>query len=420
MTYEFADLVDLKEIQSLMQAFCDLTGLPSTIIDTKGNILTTQDGQMVGAGWLALCTNFHRCNPVTAERCRTSDVEISQSVRKGGGPIHYRCLNGLVDAAIPLVIDGDHLANLFTGQFFLEPPDKAFFQEQAKLFGADSVAYMQALEEIPVFSHEFVNKGLVFLDRLATIIAEMGKRQKAARQAEAAARAAHEAVEIASRTRSRFFASASHDLRQPLQALRLFMDILSARLADTEHDVVVRHACQAMSSAEEILNALFDIARIEAGVVAAAPRAVPLGEIFDGLTREFSPQAAVKGLRLRCCPTTRAVRTDPMMLERILRNLLANSVRYTDHGGILIGCRRRHDATVIEVRDTGQGIAPEHLAYIWEEFYQVGNAARDSSEGLGLGLSIARKLADALGHRIEVASRLGAGTCFRVVIADPR
>lgn len=410
MAYRFEELVDLTRLKALMASFYELTGLPSTIVDLDGTILTTPDGSWVGVGWKRMCLDFHRLDPRTRERCFKSDVMLSRAAQQGGAAV-YNCLNGLVDAAVPVIVDGEHLVNLFTGQFFLEPPDREAFRRQAAEFGFDEAAYLDCLDRIPVFSRDYVDRGMHFLEMLAAMIGEMGKHAKEMRDLNAA-------IGQASEVRSRFFAAASHDLRQPIQALRLFMDVLSSRLKDSPHAVVAQRADQALLSAEAILNALFDIARIEAGVVAPAPRSVALDELFQGLLREFTPQAAAKGIALRQRLGAASVWSDPMMLERVLRNLLANAVRHAADGEILLAGRRRANTTLIEVWDTGPGIPAEHLAHIWEEFYQVGNPARDRAEGLGLGLSIARKLSHSLGHRIEVCSRPGKGTRFRVIVSD--
>ncbi|MBC7905157.1 MAG: PocR ligand-binding domain-containing protein [Rhodospirillaceae bacterium] len=424
MPHDFAQLVDLKQIKSLMEAFYDVTGIPSTLTDLAGNLLRTEDGAIVGAGWKRICLDFHRSHPGTAEACVTSDTVLARSVGCGQAGL-YECLNGLVDVAIPVVIDGDHLVNLFTGQFLLAAPDREAFRQRARQFGFDEADYLRALDEVPVFSHDFVNKGLRFLEMLAANIADMGLKQKRllvelerSQRAQAEALHAQQAVEKASRASSRFFASASHDLRQPLQALRLFIDVLSDKLAGTEHQPVVERACQGLASAEGLLTSLFDVARIEAGATTPSLTEVSLDECFAVLAKEVWPQAMAKGLSFVCRPTPVKLHTDQAMLERILRNLLTNALRYTNGGGVVLRCRRRTSAVVIEVWDSGQGIGPEHITEIWQAFYQIGNPQRDRAEGLGLGLSIAQKLATTLGFRMDVTSRMGRGTVFRVFVPN--
>lgn len=422
MSYEFAQLVDLSQIKALMEAFYDVTELPSALVDVSGNLLRTEDGAILGAGWKRICLDYHRVHAETAGFCVKSDTVLARSAGYGQ-PALYQCLNGLVDVAIPVVIDGEHLVNLFTGQFLLATPDREIFRERARNFGFNEVDYLRALDEVPVFSEDFVNKGLRFLEMLAANIADLGLKQKRlllelerSQLAQAEAQRAQQAVEAAAQASSRFFASASHDLRQPLQALRLFIDVLAAKLSGTENEVLIQRACQGLASAEGLLTSLFDVARIEAGTTAPCLTEVPLDRCFTGLAKEVAPQAIAKGLYFACPAPQVSVYTDRAMLERILRNLLTNALRYTHKGGVVMRCRRRAGGQVIQVWDSGQGIAAEHLSDIWEAFFQIGNSERDRTEGLGLGLSIAKKLAATLGFRMDVTSRVGRGTVFRVFV----
>lgn len=236
------------------------------------------------------------------------------------------------------------------------------------------------------------------------------------KRVEAALREAKAEVERASQARVRFFSSASHDLRQPLQALRLFIDMLSSALKDSEHRHKIECAAKALASAEALLHSLFDIARIQAGIFAPVPVDIDIPNLFSKLASEFAPLAEAGGLAFRVRARPLAVQSDPLMLERILRNLIANAVRYTKRGGILLACRHRKGALFVEVWDTGPGIAPEHHQAIWEDFYQIGNDTRDSNLGLGLGLPIVAKLVEQLDYRIEMRSRPSIGTMFRIII----
>lgn len=241
------------------------------------------------------------------------------------------------------------------------------------------------------------------------------RTQEAERRTREAETARAEAL-AASQAKSRFFSAASHDLRQPVQAVRLFFDLLAARLDGTDNQPIIEQAAQALATTEELLNSLLDVARIDSGAVSAAPRAVELAGVLTPLINELAPRGAAKGVALRYVPSKVQVHTDPTMVRRIVQNLLDNAVKYTEAGKILVGCRRRGDAVILEVWDTGPGIAEPHLHHIWDEFYQIGNVARERSEGLGLGLSIVQKLAATLGHRIEVDSVVGKGSVFRVVL----
>jgi len=228
---------------------------------------------------------------------------------------------------------------------------------------------------------------------------------------------ARRAAERAGEAKAHFFASASHDLRQPLQALRLYVDVLAESQPTGVFGRAVEGARRALDGAEGLLHSLLDVARIEAGTIEFTLGPVRLDGLLDRLAKETGPLADAKGLKLVMRPTTLTVVSDIQALERILRNLITNAIRYTARGGVLIGCRRRGGEAVIEVWDSGEGIPADQLERIWEEFFQLGNAARDRNEGLGLGLSIVRKLALMLGHRVSVASRPGRGTVFRVALA---
>lgn len=163
-----------------------------------------------------------------------------------------------------------------------------------------------------------------------------------------------------------------------------------------------------------LLEALLDVSKLDAGVVSANPRPVRLADVVERLESEYRLRMQAKGLSLRAVPSSLLIRTDRDLLERILRNLLENALRYTDRGGIVIGCRRRGDRVLIVVVDTGSGIPPEHLDRIFHEFYQVSNPARDRGLGLGLGLAIVERLVRLLDGRIHVTSTPGRGSCFSI------
>ncbi len=237
-----------------------------------------------------------------------------------------------------------------------------------------------------------------------------------ARQAERERRARAKA-EHANRAKSRFLAAASHDLRQPLQAARLFLAALRNRTGDAQACEIVDHVDDAVAAAESLLNALLDLSRLDAGALEPEIVDTPIGPILRRLGTSFGPQADVKGIALRVVDCSARLRTDPVLLEDILRNLIANAVRYTARGRILVGCRRRGAKLRIEVWDTGEGIPEDQRAAIFEEFRQLGRPERDQTRGLGLGLAIVDRISRLLGHRVNVASTPGKGSVFSVEVA---
>ncbi|MBP2295446.1 hybrid sensor histidine kinase/response regulator [Azospirillum rugosum] len=251
--------------------------------------------------------------------------------------------------------------------------------------------------------------------------AEQARAEAEAARAEAqrACQAAVKALDTAQRAsqaKTDFLAAASHDLRQPVQSLVLLTGSLRARLADHPAEALVGKLETSVQALCRMLEALLDISKLDASAVPVDLRPVPLHHVLDDLEDEYRLRAAEQGLELRVVPSSLTVRTDPALLERVLRNLLENALRYTDRGRILVGCRRRGDRLLIQVHDTGIGIPPEHLERIFLEFYQIANPARDRGKGLGLGLAIVHRLAVLLECRVQVASVPGRGSCFTIAI----
>ncbi len=242
------------------------------------------------------------------------------------------------------------------------------------------------------------------------LIDELRARTRAAQEARGAA-------EAANRAKSQLLAAASHDLRQPLHALGLYVAALAVRLRDTEWRGLVGSVQSAAETLDLQFAQLLDLSRLEAGVLCPERQSVALAPLLAKIGAEFAPQAAARGLTLTIVPTRLAVDSDPALYARILQNLVANAVRYTARGGIVMGARRRGARVAVDVVDTGIGIAPEHQTRIFEEFYQVRNnvATERPDGGMGLGLAIVRGLADLLRHDIGVLSRPGHGSRFSIV-----
>lgn len=223
-------------------------------------------------------------------------------------------------------------------------------------------------------------------------------------------------LEEKERTKTRFLAAASHDLRQPIQAAGLFLDALArARLGPAEGRIVA-NLDAAIRSLRELLDALLDVSKLDAGTVEARIVMFDLVPLFERLGGEFAPLAYARDLRFRVRQPARPVyvRSDPDLTGVVMRNLIANAISYTERGGVVVGLRRRGRRAVIQVWDTGIGIAPAHQERIFEEFFQVGNPQRDRSKGLGLGLAIARRVADLMSCRLSCRSVPGRGSVFEL------
>jgi signal transduction histidine kinase/CheY-like chemotaxis protein len=223
-------------------------------------------------------------------------------------------------------------------------------------------------------------------------------------------------VERANLAKSRFLAAASHDLRQPLHALNLFAAQLSHQADPAERARLVDRIDAAIASMNELFNALLDMSKLDAGVLAPDITEFPVGHLLDRIETTFAAASREKGLHLSVVPSDSWVRTDAILLERILLNLVSNAVRYTSRGSIVVGCRRRGDSVRIEVWDSGIGVAEGEHRSIFGEFYQAGTPPPGQRAGLGLGLSIVDGLCRLLGHPIELASRPGKGSRFAVTV----
>lgn len=235
----------------------------------------------------------------------------------------------------------------------------------------------------------------------------------------AEAEAARREAEAANRAKTQFFAAASHDLRQPLHAMGLFAEALRQRSKDPEVAGLVNSINESVDALEGLFGELLDITRLDAGTVPVNPAPVSLGDLFARLRLHFEPTAFEKGLALTFHGARHVAHADPVALERILRNLVSNAIRYTEDGGVLVSCRPRGGQLLLQVWDSGAGIAEADLPRIFEEFFQVqGSRPLEARQrkGLGLGLSIVRRLADLIGTDVQVRSRPATGTVFSFVV----
>lgn len=236
------------------------------------------------------------------------------------------------------------------------------------------------------------------------------------RRAEAGLARAVDEAERANDAKTRFLAAASHDLRQPLQALSLYLGVLKARLQGREEQVM-EAVGQCVESLSGLLNDMLDVARLDAGVITPKLADVPVNRLLERVVAAWRIQAEAKGLKLCVVPSSAVVHTDPALMDRVLSNLVANAVRYTEHGRILVGCRHLPGGQLrIEVWDSGIGIPADKLGEIFEEFRQLGNPERRRDKGTGLGLAIVRRIADLLEHRLAVRSVAGRGSVFSITL----
>jgi signal transduction histidine kinase/CheY-like chemotaxis protein len=229
-----------------------------------------------------------------------------------------------------------------------------------------------------------------------------------------------ERAEQANRAKSSFLAAASHDLRQPAHALGLFAGALSELRLGAQARQLAAHITSSVRALDTLFAVLLDVSRLDAGVVEARREALNLDPLLSRLVIDYAEQAAAKGVVLRLARASLVVVSDPVLLEQVLRNLVSNAVKYTDAGRVVVGARRRAGQVVVEVWDTGRGIAPAQAEAIFEEFYQIDNPERDRDKGLGLGLAIVRRILPLIGADLDFRSTPDRGSVFRLSLQRGR
>ncbi|MEO7071886.1 MAG: PAS domain-containing hybrid sensor histidine kinase/response regulator [Rhodanobacter sp.] len=250
-----------------------------------------------------------------------------------------------------------------------------------------------------------------------TLEQRVSQRTAELSEALAATARARQAAESANISKTRFLAAASHDLLQPLNAARLFTSALRQQPGlDAEASGLAERIDASFRAAEGLLDALLDTSRLDAGSYHPDVRAFALADMFESLRSQFAVVASQRGLRLRVVATGMAVRSDPQLLRRVVQNLLSNALRYTRHGGVLLGARRSGDNVRIEVWDSGPGIPDGQRSRIFDEFQRLDQPSPWGEKGLGLGLSICDRLAGILRHRLDLHSVPGRGSCFAIVV----
>ena len=287
-------------------------------------------------------------------------------------------------------------------------------------FGWTVVAQQQEAESMAAVSQANRNAWLLLglttaaVTALSALVARGFARRIA--QNTSALEAARAEAEQANRSKTSFVAAAVHDLMQPLNAARMFVDAARARLTAAADREVLDGIDGALEAEDEILSTLLDISRLESGTLDVHERDFALETLLDTLGREFGILARARGIELRVARCSAVVHSDEALLRRILQNYLSNAIRYCLRGLVLMGCRRAGGALRIEVWDTGPGIAPEHYRRIFLEFQRLDTGGQSSERGAGLGLAIAERIAQRLGHRIALRSWVGRGSVFSVEV----
>jgi len=430
MDVRILDFIDFKRVNSLLEGFNQTTGFVTAILDLKGNILSK-------SGWRRICTDFHRAHPETAKRCKVSDTVLANNVSDGKKYQFYECLNGLTYVSVPIVIRGEHVANLCSGQFFSEAPDPSFFKKQAEKYGFDENSYLKAFREVPIVSKDQVETAMVFLLNMTEMISEITFQRL---------------EQIESNDQRKKVEAEQEKLKgQLLQAQKMefvgrlaggvahdFNNMLSIILGNTEI-LMEETASQGLyfENLQEIYKAATRSAKLTKQLLAFArkqvvdPKILNLNEVIGDILKMLR-RLIGEDINIKWLPGEglQSIKIDPSQLDQILTNLCVNArdaIKSVGEVTIETGnihfddeyCKDHVETitgayVMIVVTDNGAGMDKETLAHIFEPFFTT----KSAEKGSGLGLSTVFGIVKQNKGFINVYSEPGQGTTFKIYLPE--
>ncbi len=430
-TYLFSELVEIDKLKVSMEYLYKITGLANAILDVDENVL-------VASGWSKLCTEFHRCHPVTLTRCKESDAYIKSHLHKADYA-EYRCKNGLRDVAFPIEVDGQHIATFFFGQCFYadDPPDYEFFRKQARELGFDVDRYLDAVREVLIIPREKIEHIISYYQSIAALLIQIGMTQKKqlvinnelemhrhhleelVKKRTLELEEAKENAETANQAKSLFLANVSHELRTPLHSILGYSQFMQRdRTLNPNQLENLNIINQSGEHLMLLINDVLSLSKIEAGQMDVRNSVFNLRVLLDDLKNMFRASLNEKclGFKIICIDDLPGyITADENKLKHVLVNLLSNAINFTQEGRIILRVtvkdRAERTRLSIQVEDTGVGIHENELGRVFRYFEQTASGRKRKS-GTGLGLAISQEYVRMMGGEVSVKSREGNGSIF--------
>ena len=436
--YGIRDLVDIEQLRHLCERFTLATGFTIGFLDhPEMNVL-------ISTGWKDICTKFHRGCAASEAVCIKSNHNLLDNLTTSGEVVIELCDNGLVDCAIPIIVEGKHIASLATGQMLLDKPDFDRFKQQAKTFSFDEASYLRALSEVEVVDEEKLKSATGFLGDMALMISQIGySRLKLQQESEERKRAETElgkhrdhleemveqrtnelaeakiAAEVASRAKSTFLANMSHEIRSPMNAIIGMTHLMRRDKDSSKQEIRLQKIENAGQHLLGIINDILDLSKIEAGKLVLEELSVTPGALLADAASILAERAHAKNLKILVDTNSlpRDLLGDSTRIRQALINYITNAIKFTEKGTItlcasLVDQNEDHCLIRFEVTDTGPGIPPQILERLFAAFEQSDSSTTRRHGGTGLGLAITRRLAEIMGGTAGAKSVVGCGSTF--------
>ena len=409
MKYNFSDLIDVNKFQFLMDYLYEITNIPSAIIDLDGNVL-------IATEWHDICTKFHRINPETNKRCIESDTILANKLKKEEKYYIYRCRNGLIDAASPIIFAGQHVANFSTGQYLFEKADIEYFRQQAVDFGFNESDYFEALAKVPIISEKIVINHMEFFSQLTEFIGEMAIEKLKQIEITKALTEMTVALENSNKELEQFAYVASHDLQEPLRMVASYTQLLAKRYQgklDSNADEFIAYAVDGATRMQILINDLLCYSRV--GSKGKNLEMINCDAILKNALDNLQKTIEESGAKVTNDPLP-TVMADGIQLSQLFQNLIVNAIKFRSDNipQVHITAEKNKSEWIFSVQDNGIGIEKEYADRIFVIFQRL--HAKDEYPGTGIGLAISKKIVERHGGRIWMDSEPGRGTTFHFTI----